>query len=1471
MKARFLALSSLLLVPVLALGMVGPKSAVLQPQVLAANQSLDSVAAKPVQHSETTADTSDPDNDGIPTSEEDVNGDGDSTNDDTDHDGIPNYLDGDDDGDGILTKDENNSSTATSSPTPVKTSTPGTATITPLLNSTQTPTPVTPTGSPKPTTTSPPETTFTPTRTPAVTTTSSYKVFLPLLRRQTTALSTQAEGSQAALAALSLLTSRQDTDQDGIPDYLENNSSDLDSDGITDNKDNDDDGDGILTIKEKLTTDSKLKDTDNDGYPDYQESNILSSDDSGKKDFENSDYWPGLPIPEKPADAASAEEQLIVPISGEAQTVTTNAEYEGLVTVFIEGGGREGTGEFRDAFYSLTDSQGKVSSSPLVLSAAGSANPALLLNNRPISDTVVGGIPAYQTGVTYYRFQIKVGRGKITFSFKFSTATFKGNFVIYLYPVLTTPTPTSTVTSNPAEMTATAHGSTLTPTPRRSPTPSWTATSTRTPTKSPTLNVAEKTATAGGKALTSTRTATSAPTATATTTPPCIGGEALTVPFMPGSSVPKTTRSYSGRVNITATGIGQAFSGRSSDAFYLLSDSAGSLLTNPQEPSASNGFLLMIDGQPAQKSITTGSIPSYKDNHTYQFSVLGKGTNFIFGIGDPNPSSNTGQLLLTVCPATMVPFVDGVNALNTTLPYSGLVQITVSGTGQALGTRFSDAFFVFTDSSGNASNPWTPTTADSYVLMINGQPASSLVKQWVIGPDYRSDHLYTFVIDAGTTPRILTFGVGEANPAGNTGGYNIDLLAISALPTATPTTNGATNTPTNTPNPNGATNTPTTSSAGLAVTLDSANPTTLEAGKVSDLTAHVTENGAPPVNENTLTFTTNGGTFNPTETTTSLGDATTQLTAPDPPPSTGSIKVRACIKGTTTCSALSTITISPKPVIVFSTAPATTLEVDTTANFTAKVTVSDAAVAKNVTFTTTGGSITSPATSKGTTSSSTGELAGTVKSPSSVPASGKITVSACIDGYTPAICTTQDIMIKTKPIIALSFPSLGIEILKTGKITATVTQGGSPIAVGKNVSFSILSGGGTLDSSNSAVATDANGQALATLTAPAAKGTVSIKACFDSRTDVCDTQSVTIKPQPTITLAVPASIAAGATSTNGIVATVAIDSGSTGVVRNVTFSTTGGTLSSLSGTTTDGVSKISLTVPASKFGRITVTACVKDGSGADYNPAICASKVVKVTCVGPNGVNSDDFRDVIASSDATTFNASTAKSTWWTASNPSTQSPVTFGQTSADGLQLNLPGKADATTWTTRDLSPRVIQSPAAISFDKAFCFETEMKPLQAAPATFTSNPNGCTRIWEQGIFLRGDSTSARTVLFGYRGSTKTSVQTLQIKLYRSTAGVFVATDATVTPSSSVGLKICRAAGTSSVGGTWTTFYNIDGGAWTSLSNTIPTDSTRIVSLEQIGLYSMSTTDLSSCYSDSPPVVSSFNYFTNPDSCNLLP
>jgi len=51
------------------------------------------------------------DDDGIPAELEDINGNGDLEDDDTDGDGLPNYIDADDDGDNVLTKNEDHDDT----------------------------------------------------------------------------------------------------------------------------------------------------------------------------------------------------------------------------------------------------------------------------------------------------------------------------------------------------------------------------------------------------------------------------------------------------------------------------------------------------------------------------------------------------------------------------------------------------------------------------------------------------------------------------------------------------------------------------------------------------------------------------------------------------------------------------------------------------------------------------------------------------------------------------------------------------------------------------------------------------------------------------------------------------------------------------------------------------------------------------------------------------------------------------------------------------------------------------------------------------------------------------------------------------------------------------------------------------------------------------------------------------------------
>ncbi|WP_298782176.1 tandem-95 repeat protein, partial [uncultured Polaribacter sp.] len=167
----------------------------------------------------------DDDGDGVDTADEDVDQDGDSTNDDTDGDGIPNYLDTDDDGDGVDTADEDVDSDGDST----NDDTDGDGT-------------------------------------------PNY-------------LDTDDDGDGIDTVDEDNNNngdlSDDDSDGDGIPDYLDTD--DTDGDGIPDSVDLDDDNDGIPDTVEQ--NGDPLRDTDGDGIPDHLD---LDSDGDGVSDVEES-------------------------------------------------------------------------------------------------------------------------------------------------------------------------------------------------------------------------------------------------------------------------------------------------------------------------------------------------------------------------------------------------------------------------------------------------------------------------------------------------------------------------------------------------------------------------------------------------------------------------------------------------------------------------------------------------------------------------------------------------------------------------------------------------------------------------------------------------------------------------------------------------------------------------------------------------------------------------------------------------------------------------------------------------------------------------------------------------------------------------------------------------------------------------------------------------------------------------------
>ncbi len=135
----------------------------------------------------------------------------------------------------------------------------------------------------------------------------------------------------------------------------------------------------------------------------------------------------------------------------------------------------------------------------------------------------------------------------------------------------------------------------------------------------------------------------------------------------------------------------------------------------------------------------------------------------------------------------VAPFTTPDGAVTSGL-YDNIVQITVSGVGQSLGSDFNDAFYLYADGAGN---PIGPTNDPNYYQLTFGtttlvafDPAQN-AKNFLVGslPAYNSTHIYTFDLNTGvTTPARLHFGVGDGDFADNSGMYTV---TVTQIPEAT--------------------------------------------------------------------------------------------------------------------------------------------------------------------------------------------------------------------------------------------------------------------------------------------------------------------------------------------------------------------------------------------------------------------------------------------------------------------------------------------------------------------------------------------------------------------------------------------------------------------------------------------------------------------------------------------------------------
>ncbi len=116
-----------------------------------------------------------------------------------------------------------------------------------------------------------------------------------------------------------------------------------------------------------------------------------------------------------------------------------------------------------------------------------------------------------------------------------------------------------------------------------------------------------------------------------------------------------------------------------------------------------------------------------------------------------------------------VPFRKGTNGVTTNNTYSGTIEVTVSGTGQAAGSAYTDAFYLFTDGEGENI---PPAHIDESILTINSSLAYTMIPN-ERRPSYNADHVYSFEIEA--PDGVLVFGIKDGYATDNSGTLYISL------------------------------------------------------------------------------------------------------------------------------------------------------------------------------------------------------------------------------------------------------------------------------------------------------------------------------------------------------------------------------------------------------------------------------------------------------------------------------------------------------------------------------------------------------------------------------------------------------------------------------------------------------------------------------------------------------------------------
>lgn len=133
-------------------------------------------------------------------------------------------------------------------------------------------------------------------------------------------------------------------------------------------------------------------------------------------------------------------------------------------------------------------------------------------------------------------------------------------------------------------------------------------------------------------------------------------------------------------------------------------------------------------------------------------------------------------LLATAAPAfaatTVVPFNAQTGATTTDM-FSGLVRVTVTGTGFSNGNAINDAFYsTATQTRNSGLYQLGFSTGSGFTAVANA------IEGGVV-PAYSADNSYSFVLNTGlTAASALSFNVLDDNYRDNGGSYSVSVAAV---------------------------------------------------------------------------------------------------------------------------------------------------------------------------------------------------------------------------------------------------------------------------------------------------------------------------------------------------------------------------------------------------------------------------------------------------------------------------------------------------------------------------------------------------------------------------------------------------------------------------------------------------------------------------------------------------------------------